>query len=176
MRALRQLAAGFGRGVDPCAMRVVQAKTAEDWADAERLIRAYLAGLPFEVDFQDVDSEMADLSSMYGLPDGALLLVRGEDDVAVGVVGVRRFAEGDAELKRMYLVPEARGSGLGRALAEVAVTAARSLGYRRLLLDTVASLTAAIAIYDRLGFVEIDAYRHNPFEDARYFALDLQPG
>jgi len=157
-------------------MRVVQAKTAEDWADAERLIRAYLAGLPFEVDFQDVDSEMADLSAMYGLPNGALLLVRGEDDVAVGVVGVRRFAEGDAELKRMYLVPEARGSGLGRALAEVAVAAARSLGYRRLLLDTVASLAAAIAIYEGLGFLEIEAYRHNPFEDARYFALDLQPG
>jgi len=156
--------------------RVVHAKSAEDWADGEHLIRAYLDSLPFEVDFQDVESEMAGLPSMYGLPDGALLLVRDDVGEAVGVVGVRRFAEGDAELKRMYLVPEVRGSGLGRAMAEVAVTAARSLGYRRLLLDTVASLTAAIAIYEELGFVDIPAYRHNPFDDARYFALDLQPG
>ncbi|MEO6317620.1 MAG: GNAT family N-acetyltransferase [Acidimicrobiales bacterium] len=156
--------------------RVVQAKSAEDWADGERLIRAYLDSLPFEVDFQDVESEMAGLPSMYGLPDGALLLVRDDVGEAVGVVGVRRFAEEDAELKRMYLVPEVRGSGLGRAMAEVAVAAARSLGYRRLLLDTVASLTAAIAIYEELGFADIPAYRHNPFEDARYFALDLQPG
>ncbi|MEQ1787944.1 MAG: GNAT family N-acetyltransferase, partial [Acidimicrobiales bacterium] len=100
--------------------RVVQAKTPDDWADGERLIRAYLASLPFEVDFQDVDGEMAALPTVYGLPDGTLLLVR-RDDEAIGVVGVRRFADGEAELKRMYLLPEARGSGLGRALAEVAV-------------------------------------------------------
>ncbi len=156
--------------------RVVQARSAEDWADGERLIRSYLDSLPFEVDFQDVESEVAGLPSMYGLPEGALLLVRDDVGEAVGVVGVRRFGEGDAELKRMYLVPEVRGSGLGRAMAEVAVAAARSLGYRRLLLDTVASLTAAITIYEELGFVDIPAYRHNPFEDARYFALDLQPG
>ncbi len=154
--------------------RVVQAKTPEDWADGERLIRAYLASLPFEVDFQDVEGEMAGLRSMYGLPDGALLLVQDDAGEVVGVVGIRRFDDEDAELKRMYLVPEARGSGLGRAMAEVAVAAARSLGYRRLLLDTVASLTAAIAIYEELGFVEIPAYRHNPLEDARYFALDLE--
>ncbi len=154
-------------------MRVLQATTSDDWADGERLIREYLGSLPFEVDFQDVEGEMAGLPAMYGLPEGALLLARDHDDRALGVVGVRRFDEGDAELKRMYLVPEARGSGRGRALAAAAVTTARSLGYQRLLLDTVASLTAAIAIYEGLGFVEIDAYRHNPFEDARYFALVL---
>ena len=158
------------------ATRVVQATTPQDWADGGRLIRAYLESLPFEVDFQDVASEMAGLPAMYGPPEGALLLVRGDGDAAVGVVGVRRFADGDAELKRMYLLPEARGSGRGRALADAAVSVARTLGYRRLLLDTVASLTAAIAIYEELGFVEIEAYRHNPFEDARYFALDLSDG
>jgi GNAT superfamily N-acetyltransferase len=155
------------------ARRVVQATTAADWADGERLIRAYLQGLPFEVDFQDVESEIAALPTVYGPPDGALLLVRGDGDEALGVVGVRRFDDGDAELKRMYLEPEARGAGLGGTLAEEAVAVARSLGYRRLLLDTVASLTAAIAVYEGLGFVDIPAYRHNPFDDARYLALDL---
>lgn len=154
-------------------MRVVQAKTPVDWADGERLIRAYLADLPFEVDFQDVDEELAGLSTLYGLPDGALLLVRDPEGRAVGVVGVKRFDDHDAELKRMYLEPDARGSGLGRALAEVAIRAARSLGYRRLLLDTVGRLSTAIAIYEELGFVEIDAYRFNPQPDARYFALEL---
>ncbi len=139
----------------------------------ERLIRAYLASLPFEVDFQDLDGELGDLPSSYGPPDGAARLVRGDDGVAVGVVGVRRFDEHDAELKRMYLEPAARGTGAGRALAEAAIAAARSLGYRRLLLDTVSRLATAIAIYEALGFVEIDAYRHNPMADARYFALDL---
>ena len=45
---------------------------------------------------------------------------------------------------------------------------------RRLLLDTVSRLTAAVSLYQSLGFVEIDAYRHNPLDDARYFALDLR--
>jgi putative acetyltransferase len=154
-------------------MEVVHAETAEDWIDAERLIRTYLASLPFEVDFQDTEAELAGLPSTYSPPEGTALLVRDDAHVAVGFVGVRRFAEGEAELKRMYLAPEARGGGHGRALAAEAVEAARSLGYRRLLLDTVASLTAAIAIYEGLGFVEVDAYRFNPQPDARYFALDL---
>jgi GNAT superfamily N-acetyltransferase len=157
-------------------MEVVRAETAQDWVDAERLIRTYLASLPFEVDFQDTEVELAGLPSTYSPPDGAALLVRDDSHAAVGFVGVRRFAEGEAELKRMYLAPEARGGGQGRALAAEAVAAARSLGYRRLLLDTVASLTAAIAIYEGLGFVEVDAYRFNPQPDARYFALDLEPG
>lgn len=156
-------------------MRVVQATTADDWVDAERLIRAYLAELPFEVDFQDVDRELAELPVEYGLPSGSALLVRDAPGAAVGIVGIRRFDEDAAELKRMYLAPAARGTGLGRALAENAVTAARSLGYRRLLLDTVARMAPAIAVYEGLGFVEIEPYRHNPLEDARYFALDLQP-
>ncbi|HJR25962.1 MAG TPA: GNAT family N-acetyltransferase, partial [Acidimicrobiales bacterium] len=63
--------------------------------------------------------------------------------------------------------------GVGRALAAAAVEAARALGYRRVLLDTVASMEAAIATYEALGFVEIEPYRHNPLPDARYFALDL---
>lgn len=157
-------------------MQIVRASTVQDWLDAEDLIRAYLASLPFDVDFQDTEAELAGLSTTYGPPEGAALLVRDDAGGAVGFVGVRRFADGEAELKRMYLAPEARGAGQGRALAAEAVAVARSLGYRRLLLDTVASLTTAIAIYEDLGFVQIGPYRHNPLADARYFALDLAPG
>jgi GNAT superfamily N-acetyltransferase len=166
-------------GADQEGVGVVQiepAATEDDWVDAARLVRAYLAGLPFEVDFQaDVDDELAHLSTAYGGPDGILLLGRDEAGRSVGVVGVKRFDDDDAELKRMYLEPGARGSGLGRALADAAIVAARGFGYRRLLLDTVSRLTAAVALYESLGFVEIGAYRHNPLEDARYFALDLAP-
>ncbi len=154
---------------------VHQATSAGDWADAERLIRAYLADLPFEVDFQDVDRELAELPSEYGPPDGAALLARAADGGrAVGFVGVRRFDERDGELKRMYVDPAGRGTGAGRALAAHAVAAARAAGYERLLLDTVSWMTTAITIYAELGFVEIDAYRFNPLPDARYFALTLR--
>jgi GNAT superfamily N-acetyltransferase len=156
-------------------VQIVPATTAQDWDDAERLVRAYLQGLPFEVDFQaDVADEVADLAVAYGPPDGVVLLVRDTGGAAVGVVGVRRFDDQDGELKRMYLEPTTRGTGLGRALAEAAIEVARSLGYRRLLLDTVSRLAPAVALYESLGFVDIEAYRFNPFDDARYFALDLE--
>ncbi len=154
-------------------MEIRTAESPQQWNDVERLIRAYLDDLPFEIDFQDLDSELVALSTEYGAPDGAALLVVDDGGFAVGVVGVRRFDERSAELKRMYLAPEARGLGMGRALGAAAVGAARDLGYERLLLDTVAAMTAAIATYTVLGFVEISPYRHNPLRDARYFALDL---
>ena len=76
----------------------------------------------------------------------------------------------------MYLARSARGSGVGRALAGEGVAIARALGYQRLLLDTVDSMAPAIATYQSLGFLEIEAYRHNPLQRARYFALDLADG
>jgi putative acetyltransferase len=152
---------------------IEQAASPTDWAEAERLIRAYLDELPFPIDFQDLDRELADLAREYGPPGGAALLARAADGEAVGFVGIRRFGEGDGELKRMYVAPAARGTGAGRALASAAVDAARRLGYTRLLLDTVASMTTAIAVYESLGFAQIGPYRHNPLPDARFFALDL---
>jgi ribosomal protein S18 acetylase RimI-like enzyme len=73
----------------------------------------------------------------------------------------------------MYVRPAARGRGAGGALAAAAVESARLMGYRRVLLDTVATMTAAIGVYESLGFVEIGPYRHNPRPDARYFALEM---
>ena len=157
-------------------LRIEAAAAAEDWQEAGRLMRDYLAGLPFVVDFQDVDTELADLAAHYRPPRSLVLLARSADAIetaAVGVVGVSDFGDGRGELKRMYVDPVARGSGAGRALAVEAIARARSLGYRALLLDTVASLVAAIALYESLGFVEIAAYRYNPRPDARYFALEL---
>lgn len=155
-------------------MPIGQASSPETWAEVDRLIRAYLAELPFEIDFQDLDRELAALHTEYGPPDGAALLAVDDDGRAVGVVGVRRFDQHDGELKRMYVDPSARGTGLGRSLGRAAVDAARSLGYERLLLDTVDTMTVAIATYEALGFVEIGPYRHNPLPGARYFALTLR--
>lgn len=143
-----------------------------DWPQVERLISDYLAGLPFTIDFQDLERELADLPNEYGPPGGAALLAwRGDE--AVGLAAVRRFDERDAELKRMYVEPGARGLGLGERLAAAAIDEARRLGYRRLLLDTVDSMQPAIAIYRRLGFAEVEAYRHNPLPGARWFGLIL---
>ncbi|HEX6312524.1 MAG TPA: GNAT family N-acetyltransferase [Acidimicrobiia bacterium] len=148
------------------------AVTDDDYRMVSELFREYLRSLPFEIDFQDVDTDVERPSSYYGPPDGRALLGF-VDGRCVGVVGVRRFDATSCELKRMYVQPAQRRSGLGRRLAVAAIAAGRELGYRRMLLDTIADMRAANALYESLGFHDIPAYRHNPLPGDRYLELEL---
>jgi GNAT superfamily N-acetyltransferase len=128
--------------------------------------------LPFPLDFQDIDSELDALDEEYGPPRGRAFLAEIGGD-AVGCVGIKSFEPAIAELKRMYVRPDARGRGLGRVLATAALEAAAELGYQIVRLDTVAEMVEASAVYRRLGFVEIGAYRHNPLPTARFYEVTL---
>ena len=148
------------------------ARTAADYADAARLIRAYAASLPFALDFQGFDEELADLPAEYGPPAGVLLIARRGAE-AVGCVGVRPLDGDVCEMKRLYVLPAARGHHVGRTLAVAIISAARDLGYRRMRLDTIETMSAAMALYRSLGFVEIAPYYDNPIAGARFFERTL---
>jgi putative acetyltransferase len=139
-------------------MTIDEASDAGDIATVRRLFQAYADSLPFSLEFQNFAAELAGLPAPYAPPAGSLLLAR-RDGVALGVVALKPLAKGIAELKRLYVVPEARGAGVGKVLAERAVAAASLKGYERVRLDTHRpSMNAAIALYRRLGFVEIPPY------------------
>jgi GNAT superfamily N-acetyltransferase len=128
------------------------------------LFREYAESLGVDLSFQGFDEEVA------ALPDGYdVVLVVGED----GCVGVRPFADGVCEMKRLYVRPSARGTGLGRTLALAAVEHASDLGYRAMRLDTMPMMASAQALYGSLGFVEIPPYRHNPVAGTRFMELLL---
>ena len=143
-----------------------------DLADVRRLLVEYANALPFALDFQDFDDELATLPGRYA-PPGGRLLVGSIDGQVVGCVGVRRFDDQTCEMKRLFVSADARGSGLGRVLAETSIAAARGLGYRRMRLDTVPGMETAQALYARLGFVEIEPYTVNPVSGARFLELQL---
>jgi ribosomal protein S18 acetylase RimI-like enzyme len=126
-------------------------------------LREYAHGLGVDLSFQDFESELAD-------PLGFYELVLLEDD---GCVALRRIDERTCEMKRLYVRPADRGSGLGRRLAEAVIAEARERGYRRMLLDTLPQMTAAQALYRSLGFRETEAYRHNPVQGAAFLELEL---
>ncbi len=139
-------------------MTIEDARDAGDIETARRLFRAYADALPFSLDFQNFAEELARLPAPYTPPAGCLLLAR-EGGVAIGVVALKPLAAVIAEIKRLYVVPRARGAGAGRILAERAVEAASAKGYERVRLDTHRpSMSTAIALYRRLGFVEIPPY------------------
>lgn len=156
------------------AVTVRLAVTASDHDTAAAMIREYVASLAFPLDFQDIDAELADVATEYGGDRGALFVAERSPGNAVGVVGVRLIDDRLAEMKRMYLRPEARGVGAGRRLALHAVAAARRLGATRLVLDTdSASMAEASALYESLGFADTVRYRDNPLACARFMARPL---
>lgn len=154
------------------AVRLVQPGTDAEWGHARRLVEEYATSLGVDLSFQDIAHELDHLQDEYAAPSGAFVLA-GEGDAFVGCVGVRRFADGIAEMKRMYTVPAARGRGVGRLLAERAIREARALRYARLRLDTLPTMKSAQSLYLSLGFRAIEAYRFNPIAGTSYLELEL---
>jgi GNAT superfamily N-acetyltransferase len=77
------------------------------------------------------------------------------------------------EVKRLYVRPAARGTGLGRRLVQTAIDGARAIGYRELKLDTLDRMAEARSLYASLGFRECAPYYHNPIPGAVYMSLVL---
>lgn len=168
------------------------AASADDFAIGRRMFEEYQRAIGVDLCFQNFAAELEVLPRMYGEPDGVLLLARsGIDDDgggcipivrmdpdAVGCIAVRRMGDEPhvCEMKRLYVRETARGTGLGRQLAETSLHVARRLGYRIMRLDTLASMEAAQALYRSLGFRETEAFNGRPNPGTVYMEIDLTAG
>ena len=141
-------------------------------ADVRALLRAYADSLPISLDFQHFEQELASLPGDYAPPRGALLVARTRG-TAVGCVALRPLDDATCEMKRLFVSPAQRGTGLGRRLAGAIVARARELGYARMRLDTTPSMREAQALYEQLGFRDIPAYTVNPVAGTRFLELEL---
>jgi GNAT superfamily N-acetyltransferase len=135
----------------------VEIRIAETLTDIEcvrELFLEYGRSLAFHICFETFEKEIAALPGPYGPPDGLLLLA--------------------AAIKRLYVRPAHRGSGMGRDLIEHVIAGARQLGYAKLRLDTLpAHMQAAVSLYASLGFQRIDPYYPNPSPEAICMELVL---
>src|SRR3984957_12522382 len=116
-------------------------------AQARELFLEYAQSLGFSLCFQNFDKELAGLPGDYAPPEGRLLLANYEDQLA-GCVALHPLEPEICEMKRLYLRPQFRGKGLGRALADQIIVEARQIGYQRIRLDTVEPVMKdAVAMY-----------------------------
>ena len=136
------------------------------------MMQEYAAWLRVDLCFQNFSQELAGLPGDYALPDGALLVAQGEAAL-VGMVALRRKDAHLGEMKRLYVRDAARGTGLGRQLAERIIAEARARGYREICLDTLPVMQDAQHLYVRLGFRDIPPYYSSPVVGTRFMALAL---
>lgn len=141
-----------------------------------QIFQEYADSLNIDLEFQDFESEIADLPGEYAPPRGQLLLATVDGAVA-GCCALRPIDDCDyanaAEMKRLYVRKEFRGLGLGRQLTEAILDSARLAGYDHVLLDTLDDMESARALYTDLGFEHIAPYYHNPVAGAHYLKVSL---
>lgn len=146
-----------------------------DLNELRALMRRYQRWTQIDLCFQNFEGELATLPGAYVKPLGNLWIARREVvDEPLGCIAVKPLDETSCEMKRLWVEDGAKGMGLGRALAETSIAFARDVGYRTMKLDTLRTrMPAAIALYRSLGFVETEAYVHNPEPDVLYMKLAL---
>jgi ribosomal protein S18 acetylase RimI-like enzyme len=154
-------------------LETLHPESAEHYAVVRELFVEYAEELGHDLGFQQFDEELGTLPGAYAPARGCLLLVKEGADW-VGCVGLRGLSETICEMKRMYVRPAWRRQGVGRRLAEEIIRVAGEIGYERMRLDTLASMTAVRGLYESIGFRQIEPYYHNPIEGAVFYELELR--
>lgn len=153
-------------------LEITVCKTTKDFDIAKKLTKDYMQWLDFDLCFQNIEQEFDTFDKMYNQPEGCFIYANYQGNVAGGV-GIRKLADGVCEMKRLYVYADYRGLNIGLKLCEEIITIAKKMGYQKMKLDTIAKLDKAIKLYQFLGFYEIDKYRENPDETARFMEIFL---
>ncbi len=151
-----------------------EALDAADVAACRELFVEYQQALGVSLCFQGFDQELAALPGAYARPKGRLLLAR-VAGMPAACAALRPLGANDGEMKRLYVRPQFRGMGLGRALAEIVIDEARAMGYASVKLDTLPQMREAQALYGELGFRDVAPYNDNPIAGTRFMGLGLRP-
>ena len=151
---------------------VIRAADAHDSDDVRDVVQRVLAEYGMSVDAQGVDADLQDLEAAYAARGGIFEVAVDSDGRVAGCCGIYPIDGATCELRKMYLVKETRGQGLGGRLLRRALAFARARGFRRVELETASVLKEAIALYAGAGFQPIRR-AHLAARCDQAFALDL---
>ena len=136
------------------------------------MLREYVEWIGLDLAFQEIDDEIDGLPGAYAPPRGALF-VAVEGDRHLGMIALRPLDGTIAEMKRLYVRPEARGRGLARRLIARLCDEGQRLNYTELRLDTLPKMGEAQALYETYGFVDIEPYYETPIAGTRFMGKKI---
>ena len=125
-----------------------------DCKDIVRLVFEVLKEYDLKPDPASTDADLKDIESSYFKQGGTFLVLEEKDGSVIGAYGLYPMKNHTCELRKMYLHKAYRGQGLGKLLLEDALSRARQLGFRKMMLETASVLKEAIALYKSYGFTE----------------------
>ncbi len=151
---------------------IEQALTEKQKRQAKKLFIEYSNHLGVDLNFQNFKEELKTFPRHYSPPEGCILMAYYRDK-PVGCVALRKFKDDICEMKRLYIRPKFRRKGIGKTLSTAIISKSKEIGYKYMRLDTLPFMKEAITLYLALGFKEISPYRYNPFENAKFFEIEL---
>ena len=133
-------------------LEISSIKTMKDLEIARQLFVEYADSLGFDLCFQNFKKELSCLPGEYAPPSGCILLAK-DTEVVQGCIAVRDMGNSICEMKRFYVRPVYRGSGIGKCLVKAVVSWSKRCGYDRMRLDFVSPRPAARSIYESFGII-----------------------
>lgn len=153
------------------APKIFQVRTKEQYQEARELIEIYAASRNFDPALANLSKEVDDLPAYY-----PLILLAYHEDQPAGCVAIQELETKICEMKRLFVLPDFRGLGIGGLLIASLIQNAQKLGYHKMRLDTHPSMILAQELYRKFGFYEIGRYNQNPIPGIRFFELRLNRG
>ena len=136
-----------------------------DIENTKELIKEYLTWIENDLSFQQIDKELATFPEKYEEPGGSFFIAK-DGDTIVGCIGLRKIQNEVCEMKRLYIKDKYKGIGLGKELIITIIEEAKKKGYRKMRLDTLPKMKAALKLYKEFGFYQIEQYIENPIVGA----------
>jgi putative acetyltransferase len=153
-------------------VEIVTVDSGERLEQVRGLFEEYWASFGFTPCFQNFGMEVAELPGKYAPPGGRLALALMDGEPAA-CIALRQFDTERCEVKRLYVRPRFRSSGLGRKLMDWVIAEARRMGYREMVGDTMPVMAQALEMYRRMGFERTGPYAENPTPGAIFLRLKL---
>lgn len=136
------------------------------------LVSTILAEYGFQCDFFTSESDLLDIEKTYFCSGGTFQLLENEEKSLIGTYALLPVGKDTCKLRKIYLLPHARGWGFGSYMMQQMISYAKKLGFRYVMLETTSGMKDAIRLYKKSGFREIAQLAQSPRCD-RVFILKL---